>query len=148
MNMSKLILPTKSGDLNQEDEAAKLFERLKELDGLKRMVFGTRVLIAKYAPDKLGSGVLVKSELSKKEDKYQGKTGLVIKKGHLAFRGDDTYFGKDNVDVGDWVWFDYSDGMDFDIMEKGKYGAEAEIRCKIIEDKNIIGVIPRPDLIY
>src|SRR5262249_23578251 len=68
-----------------------------------------RVLCAVYiAPQKMASGLL-RPDQNRDEDKYQGKVGLILKKGPTAFvdSGDWTFSIK--PDVGDWVYYKPSD---------------------------------------
>lgn len=132
-----------------QSEASKIWARLGEIPKFDRLVFGNRVLVAKYMPDNIQGSSLVHSELTGRENEYQGKVGLVLRKGHLAFRSDsENDFGPDSVEVGDWVYFDFSAGTNTDLMEIGKIGASAQIKCKILRDVDILGVLPGPEYIY
>jgi co-chaperonin GroES (HSP10) len=50
------------------------------------------------------------------EDKYQGKAGLIVKKGPMAFQEDETHRWGDVVpQVGDWVLIDVRETYSFDV---------------------------------
>lgn len=130
-------------------EAENIHARLRDIPVFERLLFGNRVLVAKYMPETIGGSTLVHSELTSRENDYQGKAGLVLRKGHLAFKSDaQNDFGPDNVEVGDWVYYDFSAGTNIDFMEAGKFGAAAQIKCKILRDVDIIGVLPGPEIVY
>lgn len=103
-------------------------------------IFHNQVLVAIYIrPEKTKSGLYLSSQ-TRDEDKYQGKVGLIIKKGADAFV-DDTgkWFKGVNLDVGDWIYFRPSDG--WAITVHGQL-------CRILDDTDIRGRIPRPDDIW
>lgn len=71
------------------------------------------------------------------EDRYQGKVGMVLKKGPRAFKDDGQvkFYGQD-VQPGDWVVYRASDGL------KGMIG---DRECRFIPDVYIKGTIDHPD---
>ena len=76
----------------------------------------------------------------REEDKFQGKVGLVLKKGPLAFVDDDqTQFAGQTVEVGDWVVFHSADGWSLTI--KGTL-------CRMVKDHNIRMIVRTPDFVY
>lgn len=98
--------------------------------------FHNQVLIGIYVrPEKTKGGIIL-TDSNRGEDKWQGKVGLVLKKGSLAFQGPE--FG-DDVEVGDWVVYKVSDGLSTDI--NGTW-------CRIIEDVHIRGRVTDPTIIY
>lgn len=74
------------------------------------------------------------------EDRYQGKVGMVLKKGPRAFVDDGQvkFYGQD-VHPGDWVVYRASDGL------KGMIG-DREVR--FIPDVYIKGKIDHPDAVF
>lgn len=103
-------------------------------------IFHNQVLVAIYIrPEKTKSGLYLSSQ-TRDEDKYQGKVGLIIKKGADAFV-DDTgkWFKGVNLDVGDWIYFRPSDG--WQITVHGQL-------CRILDDTDIRGRIPTPDTVW
>lgn len=125
------------------EEAKALFKRIGDLSAFK--LFQNRILVAKFQRTTIGSGRLLAAEHTKTEDKWQGKTGLVVKKGTIAFMDDEatgTFWHGDNVEVGDWVFFNYGDGTDIEICPDG---STDRIYCKVLKEGEIIGSVPRPD---
>lgn len=103
-------------------------------------IFHNQVLVAIYIrPEKTKSGLYLSSQ-TRDEDKYQGKVGLIIKKGADAFVDDSgKWFKGVNLDVGDWIYFRPSDG--WQITVHGQL-------CRILDDTDIRGRIPTPDTVW
>lgn len=110
-------------------------------------VFYNNVLVACFIGDTVGkTGKLLASESRKKEDRWQGKVGYVIKVGPSAFLDEDgVNFHGCKVKVGDWVMFRSSDGFSFDYLPRD---ASTAVSCKMIGDADIKGVVSRADLIF
>ena len=106
----------------------------------KIQVFNNYLLCAVYKrPEKTASGLYL-SDTTRKEDDYQGKVILVLKKGPLAFVDDDnTAFAGQNVDVGQWVVVRSSDGW--------KLNVNGQL-CHMIQDTQVRMVIPEPDVVF
>lgn len=103
-------------------------------------IFHNQVLVAIYVrPEKTKSGLYLSSQ-TRDEDKYQGKVGLIIKKGADAFVDDSgKWFKGVNLDVGDWIYFRPSDG--WQITVHGQL-------CRILDDTDVRGRIPQPDTVW
>ena len=101
-----------------------------------------KVLIGIYMrPSKTKGGIELPDNY-RDEDFFQGKAGLVLKKGPLAFQDDDVIkFNGFNPDVGDWVAFKPSNGLKIDIRDK-------EGHCILLKDTQIELIIPAPDIIF
>lgn len=102
-------------------------------------IFGNRVLVAIYKkPEKTKGGIILSANI-RKEDEYQGKICLVLKKGASAFKDDGAVkFDGDNVEVGDWIF------------APAKYSRSLSVNgvtLRIIEDSHIDGVVPNPDIV-
>jgi hypothetical protein len=131
-------------------------------------VLRNRVLVATYQrSDKSSGGILLPPTVTD-EGRYQGKAGLVLKIGPVAFLtldeiADDLRKGfefdnpegevdqirgvlaKHNVPfVGDWVFFRASDTWDCGISVGGGEG----VHCRFVTDDCIIGRIDNPTLIW
>ena len=100
--------------------------------------FNQQILIATYIrpATRTASGLEIAEEAID-EDRYQGKVGMVLKKGPRAFIDDGPvkFYGQD-VEPGDWVVYRASDGL------KGMIGSR-EVR--FIPDVYIKGKIDHPD---
>lgn len=103
-------------------------------------IFHNQVLVAIYIrPEKTKSGLYLSAQ-TRDEDKYQGKVGLIIKKGADAFVDDSgKWFKGVNLDVGNWIYFRPSDG--WQITVHGQL-------CRILDDTDIRGRIPGPDAVW
>jgi len=103
-------------------------------------IYNNWILCAVYKrPEKTASGIHLPDSV-RKEDEYQGKVGLVIKKGPLAFVDDDkTSFAGQDVNVGDWVVFRSSDGWQLNVNG---------VLCRMLQDMQIRMVVPSPDRVF
>ena len=110
-------------------------------------IFHNQVLVATYVPsEKVGSIIMPDRALA--ENRFQGKMGLVLKMGPLAFMDDaHVKFGGVKVEPGDWVMFRPSDGIELFI--KDHMGLKNDgLACRLIEDSLIKGRVTDPALIY
>lgn len=90
-------------------------------------------------PEKTAGGIFL-TDKTLDEDKWQGKVGLVLKKGPMAFESEgSTDFHGQTVNEGDWVIYRVSDGFSIDI--NGTH-------CRLIEDVHIKGRVSDPSVIY
>ena len=103
-------------------------------------IFFNWVLVAVYKrPEKTKSGIFLTDD-SRKEDEYQGKAGLVLKKGAQAFVDDaNTSFQGQNVNVGDWVVIRPSDG--WQVIING-------VLCRMVQDVQVRLRIESPDVVF
>ena len=110
-------------------------------------VFHNMVLVATYIPsEKVGSIIIPDRTMA--ENRFQGKVGLVLKVGPLAFQDDSVAkFGGVKVEVGDWVVYRPSDGPELFIKDwTGQ--ANDGLPCRIFQDTQIWGRVSSPTLIY
>lgn len=129
------------------DPRQQIWDAVGDLTGLE--VMHNDILIAVYIrPKKMkgierDDGTVVNLELPDqtiKEDEYQGKAGMVLKKGPLAFVSDDNFdFKGQNVEAGDWVAIWVADGRKIQING---------VLCRMVEDRWIRMKIPAPDLVF
>jgi co-chaperonin GroES (HSP10) len=123
---------------HETDPAEAIRKEMGDISDIE--IFHNQVLVAIYIrPEKTKSGLYLSSQ-TRDEDKYQGKVGLIIKKGADAFV-DDTgkWFKGVNLDVGDWIYFRPSDG--WQITVHGQL-------CRILDDTDVRGRIPQPDTVW
>ena len=120
---------------HEEDPRAELLKAVGDLSNVQ--VYNNLILVATYKrPEKTKSGIIL-TDTTRKEDEYQGKVGLVIKKGPLAFVDDkDTGFEGQNVELGSWVVYRYSDGTPLSV-----HG----VHCRLIEDTHVKLAVASPD---
>lgn len=109
-------------------------------------VFHNRILVATYIAPETTKGGIIRPERSIGEDRFQGKTGLVIAMGPLAFVDDSgAKFGGITVKLGDWVTYRPADGAEVFLVDDNGLDATP---CRLIEDVHILGRTPDPALIY
>lgn len=110
----------------------------------------TSVLLVMYERGKTkGGDVMTKGGIivpevqhgSLKEDKWQGKVGLVVKVGAVAFTNTDTYDWHDFAPKeGDWVVVNVGDTFSFDLP--------GDRRARLVDEQNVRLVVPSPDLVW
>lgn len=100
-------------------------------------LFKAQVLVVIFQREKLGrNSKILTAEKTKKEDVYQGRVGLVVKIGPLAFTDStDVQFGGKRVDPGDWCFYIPANGTR--LMVNG-------VECRIIEDVHVDGKVIDP----
>jgi hypothetical protein len=112
------------------------------------------VLVATYiAPPKILKGpdgediILHQTDRSHEEERFQGKIGLVLKVGPIAFKDDGVAkFGGVEIEPGDWVIYRPSDGHELFIRDRSK--SNEGLSCRLVEDTFIRGRVKDPSLIY
>lgn len=120
------------------DPATELKAKVGDLSKVE--IMHNQILVAVYIrPERTASGLYL-ADKTRDEDRFQGKAGLVLKKGPLAFVDDDAnkFHGQD-VNIGDWVFYRVSDG--FPVNINGQL-------CRLLEEVHIKGKIPSPDVVY
>lgn len=120
------------------DPATDAWNRIGDLSGVD--VFNSEVLLAIYQqPEKTLGGIIVPNA-SREENIYQGKAGMVVKKGPLAFQSTDSVdFGGQDVEIGEWIAIRPTDG--WAVKVNG-------VECRLVTDVNIKLRIQSPDVIY
>ncbi len=120
------------------DPAEAIWDQMGDITDIE--IFHNQVLVAIYIrPEKTKSGLYLSSQ-TREEDKYQGKVGLIVKKGADAFiDASGKWFKGVNLDVADWVIFRPSDG--WAITVHGQL-------CRILDDTDIRGRVITPDCVW
>ena len=123
---------------HEVDPKEKILEEIGDISGLD--IYQNQILCAVYVrPEKTKSGLYL-TDANRDEDKIQGKVGLLVKLGPIAC--DDTsgqWFQDVDVDLNDWIVFRPSDG--WSVTVNG-------VLCRMIEDVNVRGKIPHPDMVW
>ena len=124
--------------LHAVDPAQELRMAVGDISKIK--VYHNNILCAVYRrPEQTASGLYL-SDGIRKEDEYQGKVVLALKKGPIAFQDDDkTVFAGQNVDEGEWIVLRSSDGWKLNING---------VLCHVIQDTQIKLTIPEPDMAF
>lgn len=122
-----------------KDQKKELQKAVGDLSGVA--LLGNRVLVGIYIePEKTKGGIILSSGTIK-ESVWQGTVGVVLKKGHVAFKDDSAnkvHFEGETVNVGDWVVFRPGDSRRVQING---------IDCRMVEDVLIDMIIDDPNAI-
>ena len=120
------------------DPKAELLKKIGDISELE--IFNNQILVAVYIRPQKTKGGIIMTDRARDEDKYQGKIGLIVKKGRDAFIDESGSWFKDlNVDVGDWVLFRPSDGWQMEVNS---------VTCRVLEDTAVRGRVQNPDAIW
>jgi hypothetical protein len=114
-------------------------ESIGDISGLD--VLGNQLLLGIYMKGaKIGSIFI--PDKTQDEDKFQGKVGLVLKKGPSAFVSDANHTfspEEEAIKEGDWVVYRVSDGFPIDINS---------VHCRLIEDQDLKLTVTDPAIVY
>ena len=123
---------------HEVDPKQAIMEKIGDISGFD--VYQNQVLCAVYVrPEKTKSGLYM-TDANRDEDKIQGKIGLVLKLGPVAFDDDSgKWFEGVNVDLQDWIVFRPSDG--WPVTVNG-------VLCRMINDNNVRGKVSHPDMVW
>lgn len=124
--------------LHTTDPADDIRKKIGNLDHFE--VMHNQILVGIYVrPEQTAAGLYL-PEKTRKEDLWQGKSGLVLKKGPQAFKDDENYkFAGQNVEPGEWIAFRVSDGFPITVNN---------VPCRLLEEAHVKAKIPAPDYIY
>jgi co-chaperonin GroES (HSP10) len=131
--------------IHTKDPRIEIFKRVGDLKWFNLRV--NQILCAVYVrPDETAGGIILPDKVVD-EDRWQGKCGLVIKMGPMAFVSDENtkFASDDKLKIGDWVVFRASDG--WQISLSGQYSKDVQL-CRIFVESDIRGIIDRPDRIW
>lgn len=124
--------------VHDTDPKEDIFTKLRGLED-KLSVFGNFVLVAVYVRPTMTKSGIILADNTRKEDVYQGKVGLVLKKGPTAFVSDDRYdFKGQDVARGDWVGFRVSDGWQLKL---------GDVDVRMLQDVDIKFTVDEPDIL-
>lgn len=107
----------------------------------------SRILVAIYKPPivtKSAGGIILTDAMSNEDIEeyyWQGKVGLIVAMGKQAYEddGDIQFHGVRNK-VGDWVWFQPSNGQACEVNETF---------CRVFDSERFLnGTIPHPDFVW
>lgn len=117
---------------------AEIETSIGSLDGFK--IYHNQILLGIFMKGERSAGGIIIPDMVRNEDKWQGKVGLVLMKGPLAFVDSASdHFGGQNVEIGDWIVYRVSDGFPIDING---------VHCRIMEDTHIKAAVPSPEMIF
>lgn len=102
-----------------------------------RMLVGTYIRPTHYSLE--GGHKMFLPDSAHKDDQFQSKVGMVLKKGSLCFVDDQQNTFVDNVEVGDWVVYWIGSGRQ--LILNG-------VHCRILEDSHIMMRVPDPEWVH
>lgn len=127
------------------DPKTAILDAVGELEDYE--IFHNLVLVGTFIQAEKTTGGVYLPDKTLLEDRFQGKVGLVLKMGPLAFKDDNVVkFGGIRVSRGDWVVYRASDGIEQYVRDRNVSGSG--ISCRIIEDAYIRGRVADPAMIY
>lgn len=108
--------------------------------------FHNLILVGTHVRPEKTKGGIIRPDRNLAEDRFQGKVGLVLKVGPVAFLDNATaQFGGMTVEEGDWVVYRASDGYEmFFVDDNGRDGTP----CRLLEDVHIKARVVDPEMVY
>ncbi len=100
------------------------------------------VMVALWEGDEKTKGGVHLPDQHKDENIYQGKCGLVISLGELAFRDDEEHTWPIKPQEGQWVAFRIGDGFPF--VLGGRNGQH----CRLVHESKIRMIVSSPDEVW
>ena len=121
-----------------KDPKKAILQAIGDLSGEE--LFHNQILVVTYVRPEKTAGGIIRQQENVGEDEYQGKVGLVVKKGKSAFisDGEQDFLGQD-VEIGDWVVYRVGDGWALTIRGTP---------CRILTDRTIRMKIKNPEDIF
>ncbi len=100
------------------------------------------VMVALWEGDEASKGGIFLPDQHKDENIYQGKTGLIVSLGELAFKDDEDHSWPIKPKEGDWVAFRGADGFPF--VLGGRNGQH----CRLIHESKVRMIVGSPDEVW
>lgn len=131
--------------LHEEDPKAKLLKQVGDVSHIT--VTGNQVLVATYIRPERTRGNIILPGSTLAEDRYQGKVGLVIAKGPIAFVNDaQNDFGGIDASLGDWIGYRMADGFQLTLKgQPSKDNPTGEYHCRMLHDVDVKLILSSPD---
>lgn len=129
----------KMAEIAQSKDARKsIIDLVGDLSGIR--VMNNQLLVGTYIESDKTEGGIWKPQKTVEESRYQGKTGLVLKKGPFAFVDDASvkFHGQD-VKEGEWVLFRFADA--WETFLRG-------VSVRFIYDTDVKAIVDDPSLFY
>lgn len=125
-----------------DTEKQKIFDEIGDLTSVKVPL--NRILLAIYKAPEVTRGGIIRPDIVKDEDVYQGVAALVLKMGPHAYEQSDNmdyeWCEDDRCHVGDWVMFRRGEGLRVNV-----HGRE----CMLMNSEaGIKMVLSRPDEVF
>lgn len=131
---------------SSKSPADAIWEEVGDLSGHE--VLKDLVLVATYIEPAITKGGILLTEKRLDESRYQGKVGLVLKKGPTAFKYDGAFTYEGPVpQVGDWVKYHPGSAREFFLGGPGGDG-NSGVPCRHISSQLIDAIIADPTKIW
>lgn len=132
---SSRVIQLVSSSKNPKLEIIKLIGDLSSV----AIKFNMVLLATYFRPEKTAGGI-IRPDSNKDEDEWQGKVGLVMKLGKMAYEDDDeTQFQGEKVEIGEWAVYKIGDTWSLNI--KG-------YPCRMIRDSSIKMTVKDPNMVF
>lgn len=118
------------------DPKQAILDFVGDLSGFE--VIGDRVLVGIYMRPEKTSGGIIRPDMNKAEDVWQGKVGLVLKWGPDAFVDDNGELYEQRVEVGEWGVFFVGDGKPMEVNKAP---------CRIVKSASFVAKINNPEMV-
>lgn len=123
---------------NSKDPKKDILRIVGNLDGVE--VKWNMVLVATYIRPSKTSGGIIRPDINVAEDEWQGKVGLVLKCGPMAYVDDaETQFNGESVRAGEWAVYKVGDAWSVNING---------YPCRIIRDSSIKLTVTDPGIVF
>lgn len=128
--------------VHDTDPRKELLKKVGKLDQIE--LFGNQILCAIYERPKEAkykSLTLTLPDDMRKEDQYQGKVGLIVAMGPMAFVDDDQVQFSLKAKVGDWIVYRPSDGWQITLTGN-------QVPCRMLTESGIKMRVQSPDSVW
>ena len=123
---------------NSKDPKKDILRLIGSLDGVE--VKWNMILVATYIRPSKTAGGIIRPEMNVAEDEWQGKVGLVLKLGPMAYVDDEeTQFNGESVKVGEWAVYKVGDAWSVNING---------YPCRIVRDSSIKMTVTDPGIVF
>lgn len=129
-------------DVPVDDDKDTIFAELGDLGSIKLPL--NQILVAIYKAPERTKGGIIRPDIVRQEDVWQGVAGLVVKMGPHCYEQtsglDYEWVEEDRCSVGDWVMFRRADGIRVDVCGR---------ECLLLHsERGVKMVLPRPDAVF
>lgn len=123
---------------NSKDPKKDILKIVGDISGVN--VKWNMILVATYIRPSKTAGGIIRPEMNVAEDEWQGKVGLVLKLGPMAYQDDEeTQFNGESVSVGEWAVYKVGDAWSVNING---------YPCRIIRDSSIKMTVSDPGIVF
>lgn len=123
---------------NSKDVKKDIQRTVGDLNGVK--VKWNMVLVATYIRPEKTAGGIIRPQTNVGEDEFQGKVGLVLKLGPMAYQDDEeTQFQGEKVEEGEWAVYKVGEAWSVNING---------YPCRLVKDSSIRMVVDDPSIVF